>query len=175
MTDIDYTDARNVLSGIDPFGFSDVLQAIGSTLWRVQLLEETVARYLVLKLGFEGTVAREAAEKVFEKAEKRTLGQIVREINDKASVSDEISSRLSAFVNSRNWFVHRSQADCGVLLRTSAGRQALRLRLEEIAEGALAIQKVLASELEAELIQRGVTPATPKSHLMREVHRRTGA
>jgi hypothetical protein len=46
--------------------------------------------------------------------------------------------------------------------------------MEAIADEALAIQKLLAGEIEAELVQRGVDHATIKSHLMSEVRRRAG-
>jgi hypothetical protein len=80
----------------------------------------SVQSYLVTRFGVEVSLAAEVAQTLLEKSRRKTLGQLVQDLKGAPSVPDEISSRLGAFVEHRNWLIHRSQMDCRRALRTPA-------------------------------------------------------
>ena len=157
---MDHRELRPLLPAIDPVGFGDVMRDVGNAVWRVQQLEEAVQMYLVLICGFAGEVATDVAQAVLERHKKRTLGQLVRELNEQARVPEQLSARLNAFVEPRNWLIHRSQNNSRKALVTRDGRAIISAKLDELTEEASAIQRLIAEDLEAELRRRGVGEAT---------------
>lgn len=171
---MDYSELRQFFPVIDPEGFADVMRDVGNAIWRVQQLEEAVQTYLVLILGFTGEVAADVAEGLLEKNRRKTLGKLVRELNAQARVPEGLSERLNAFVEPRNWLVHRSQNDSRRALVTPEGRATISAKLDAITDEAGAIQRLIVQDLEAEMRRQGVTDETLMKRAQAELRAKYG-
>jgi hypothetical protein len=56
-------------------------ESFGFAVWQIQILENAVAAYLVFVHKVTPTVAKSEAESMLAKADKSTLGQLLREIH----------------------------------------------------------------------------------------------
>ena len=134
----------------------DVLQHLGHVVWMVQMLEGTVATYLVLVHRLEPGGARARAESAFEKASKQTLGGLLRAIRG-PDTPPNLVERLESFVEDRNWVTHNIFREYWGTARDPDVAISLMLRLDAIADEALQIAKVFGDEIEAYVLANGVT------------------
>jgi len=96
-----------------------VLCEIGRHLLLVQDLEIFLGA--VLKIAYECDIDT-IRSKLLAK-DRRTLGQLVRELRKKFSVTDAFTDLLGSVLESRNMFVHRIGREFNV--RTPAGRDSI--------------------------------------------------
>ncbi|MDZ7778946.1 MAG: hypothetical protein U5R14_03280 [Gemmatimonadota bacterium] len=106
------------MEGQDPR--ADAMLMVGYALWQLQVLEEGLATFLVLRHYATLGMGQEAAQPLVDKAEARTMGSLLRELVTKGSVDPDLGDRLAGLLAERNWLVHRSRRESRELLQDEA-------------------------------------------------------
>src|SRR5690348_13259845 len=120
---------------IHPIDLERITSRVGFTVWQLQQLEQTVQNYHVFVNKLSPEVARSEAEKMFEKAEGQTLGQLYRELS-KTGEPAALLPRLESLIKERNWLVHHSRLEDRTQLYSPEKLLALSKRIEAIADEA---------------------------------------
>jgi len=134
----------------------EVLRHLGYATWIVQMLEDTVATYLVIVHQLDPATAVKGAEARFEKASKQTLGGLLKAIRDH-DTPDHMIEHLELFVDDRNWLAHRIFREYWRTVRDPEVALGLTLRLEGIADRAQKIAKEFGDALDGYVVAKGVT------------------
>ena len=135
------------------------MQAVGFTLWQLQAFEESAVSWVVVRLHATRGMGAEAGEELAKKAERRTLGSVLRELRDEGVVAAPLAEELSEVLELRNWLVHRARKEFHGMLTSDELLSSLHVKLANIAERALAAQKAVAVELEQFVLSSGVSRA----------------
>ena len=150
---------------IDPDDFADVIRRVGFAVWQLQALEQVAACHLILVHKANPATGWEEVQRIFQKTEKNTLGQLFDQIRDATGNAASFLPRFEALVNDRNWLVHRSRNQNRKDLYDHAARQKLIDRTEAIADEALQLAKALQKKTEDHMMALGI----PKAELDRRV------
>jgi hypothetical protein len=142
---------------LTPDQLYEVTAQVGFALWQTQITESAVGVYLVLVHNATPGQARTEVETMFAKAEKSTLGQLLRSIQATSTAPPSLVAALDAFVPRRNWLVHHSRHQSQRDMYSTAGRAALVARLVSIAEEALRLAKTFQAATEAHLGSLGLS------------------
>jgi hypothetical protein len=135
---------------------TEVLRHLGYASWIVQMLEDTVATYLVVVHQLDPADAVRGAEARFEKASKQTLGGLLKAIRDH-DAPDPLVEHLDWFVDDRNWLAHRVFRECWKTIRDPEVALALTFKLEGMADQALQLSKEFGAALDEYVLAHGVT------------------
>jgi hypothetical protein len=132
-------------------------QYVGFALWQIQELETTLAHYLVIVHKIEPGVAVDIAEGILEKARKKTLGQLVKELKSEEKVPQGLFERLESFVEHRNWLAHRSRGESRKHLYQAQSNHIFFDRVDWIADEALSLGKAFCEEIVKFVEKHGVS------------------
>lgn len=139
------------MSSLSPDLKADLLAAamerVGFAIWQVQALEETIADYVVIRIRGERGMGREKAHALLEVAQRETFGGLVRTLINEGILDAALANRLTFAVDERNWFAHRGRRETRGMLKKPDLYEALITRAEKLAEEALALNKMLGSQL----------------------------
>lgn len=140
---------------LTPEELNEVTAQVGFTLWQTQTAEKAVGAYLVFVHKAAPSKARSEVEAMFAKAEKCTLGQLLRAIQATANPPQKLVEALDAFIDKRNWLVHHSRHESQQDIYIASSRTALIARLDLIADDALEIAKAFQLATEEHLVSLG--------------------
>ena len=73
------------------------------------------------------------------KAQGETFGQTISKLRAANLVSDELETRVLGLLRERNWLVHASRSDSHGAVYANATFESPKLRLDKLAEAALAL------------------------------------
>lgn len=144
-----------------------VAEHVGFVLWQLQELEGCAAQCFALLAQASQGMGRAAGDALVEKAQSKTFGATIKQLEKVALLTPDVAARFATLLEERNWLVHRSRADSRGAIHGDAAAQKLMLRLETIAEEALALLKVLGGMAESFARQNGVS----KSYIDQESQR----
>jgi hypothetical protein len=142
---------------LTPEQLNEVTAQVGFTLWQTQVTENAVGAYLVFVHKVSPGKARSEVEAMFAKAEKSTLGQLLRAIQAAANPPQRLVESLDSFVEKRNWLVHHSRHESQQEMYSAVRRAALIARLDAIADEALELAKAFQAATEAHLETLGIS------------------
>lgn len=118
----------------------EITQRIGFALWQLQELEQVSATYFfVLLTKPTRGMGLEAGEASVVKTQGETFGQSISKLRAENLVSDELETRVLGLLRERNWLVHASRSDSHGAVYANATFESLKLRLDKLAEAALAL------------------------------------
>ena len=123
-----------------------VSQSVGFALWQLQELEGVTAQYFVLLTQAKKGMGLSEGSVLVEKALAKTFGATLHQVTKAGLVPPEIEERFKKILAERNWLVHRSRADSRNAIHHEPVLNALILRLEGMADEALALLKYIAEE-----------------------------
>lgn len=98
----------------------ETFEQIGCLLWLTQDVELAIS----FLLGLVYPNGKPSWEEL-EKFGKKTLGQLVRDLNERVEVDERFQKLLESFVKNRNLFVHRLSHERGFSVENAEGRQRL--------------------------------------------------
>jgi hypothetical protein len=136
---------------------AEITQKVGFTLWQLQELEGVAATYFVLLTAAKRGMGQEAGNILVAKAKGRTFGATITQLESAGLLSGELGQRFRRMLDDRNWLVHRSRADSRAAVYDNSAFGALLLRLDRIAEEALALLRELGPRAEKHVTAHGVT------------------
>ena len=87
----------------------DLFFWMGFCLFTIQAAESAIASAIQIALPEKGVISVESLEAAEQEHRKKTIGQLVRKLNNKARIDPGIEQRLVAFISNRNEFVHSFQ------------------------------------------------------------------
>jgi hypothetical protein len=88
-----------------------------------------------------------------------TLGNLLADLRERPEVSADLTKRLGAFVDDRNWLAHRMFYEHHADLFSSARAAALGSRVEGIGDRALVLNKEIGALLDQTVLAWGVPKA----------------
>lgn len=138
---------------IDPLFPSKLYSGMGECLWHIQVLENTLVKYLVVRFKLKPKTARAEAHAVLEKTAKKTLGQLLKELRE----YDSVSPRFEAFLDERNWLVHRIREENHTDGYDRERSEALLARLRKLCIEAIQINADLMRVFTDHMTARGIT------------------
>jgi hypothetical protein len=149
---------------------------VGQGIWYLQHVEHALNTFLTVKGDIKEirSVSEEEGEKILSKHRRNTLGTSMRIAKEKGVLSKELMSALNVFKEERDWLVHRSMNENGDDLYLNKDRQALFERLEEFAEQAKGLQKMIAKELEDYVVGKGVSREWIQRCAILDINRKKG-
>ena len=134
-----------------------VTQHVGFALWQLQELEGIAAQYFVLLGQAKKGMGLVEGNALVEKAQAKTFGATLHRIAKAGLISPEIENRFGEILAERNWLVHRSCAESRNAIHNAKAMAALVVRLEAMADEALALLKHIDGETTAFVRQHGVS------------------
>ena len=81
--------------------------AMGRALWEIQGCEQMFAKYYCVAFHLKGKTNLEQMIRELEVNFKHTSGELLRLFNRATNSRSELSARLEAFIDERNWLAHR--------------------------------------------------------------------
>jgi hypothetical protein len=135
----------------------EITQRIGYALWQLQELEHVSATYFVLLAKATPGMGLEAGEDLVVKAQGETFGQTISKLRAANLVSDELETRVLGLLRERNWLVHASRSDSHGAVHANATFESLKLRLDKLAEAALALLLEIGALAERHMIAHKVS------------------
>ena len=149
---------------------------IGQGIWYLQHVENALNTFLTVKGDIKEirSVSEDEGEKILSKHRRNTLGTSMRIAKEKDVLSKELVSALNTFKEERDWLVHRSMNENGDDLYLNKDRQALFERLDDFAEQARILQKMIAKELEDYVVGKGVSREWIHRRAIRDINRKKG-
>lgn len=117
---------------------------MGQALLNIQVLEECLSASITLKVdvGYPRKAKAEADE-LLKKRRAFTLGQAIKAALKEKLYADNLQKALVAFLEERNWLVHKSIDN----IYAPTGRDALFQRIKDIALEAHRIQRAIEDDL----------------------------
>lgn len=134
-----------------------VTEQVGFALWQLQELEGCAAQCFVLLAQATKGMGTAAGGALVEKAQGKTFGATIKQLEKAAALSPELAARFAKLLEERNWLVHRSRADSRGAIHGDGSAKKLLLRLEAIADEALALLKALGGTAARFVQQHGVS------------------
>lgn len=135
---------------------SAITRSVGFALWQLQELEGAAATYFVLLSQAKKGMGLDEGNALVEKAQAKTFGATLHQIAKVGLISAEIEERFTKLLAERNWLVHRSRADSRNAIYHDHTTRVLIVRLEAIADEALALLKYVGAEITAFTQKQGV-------------------
>lgn len=136
---------------------SEITQHVGFTLWQLQELEGVAATYFVLLIQAKQGMGTEAGEILVAKAQGKTFGATIRQLQAAGLLSGELEQRFRNLLRERNWLVHNSRADSRAAVYSDSEFGALLFRLDKIAEEALELLRKIGVLAEKYVTTHGVS------------------
>jgi len=134
-----------------------ITQKVGYGLWQLQELEGVSATTFVLIAEAEKGMGLTAGEALGKRARKRTFGATIHQLADAGVIDEALDTRFRTMLEERNWLVHRSRGDSRRAVYHDKHLDELLIRLDWIAEEALALLKEVGKLAEAHVKSHGVS------------------
>jgi hypothetical protein len=151
-------------------------EAVGQGIWYLQFLEDALNKYLTIRIDLKtpGRVPEGAALEALKKRSKGTLGASLKAGREAGVFDSTIEERLTAFLEERNWLVHRCLDTSGHSLYTDEGRRTLLERILDFIEEAKSLQKAFGKGIEEYARSQGVDTAAADRRARAQVARLRG-
>ena len=135
-----------------------LMQHLGFALWQLQLLEDSLATYVVIRVLDSRGVGAEQGALLSKDVQNKTMGALITSLRKAGVLSPAVSSRLEELLKDRNWLIHHARRENHGILASESRLATLIGKLEGIANSALATSKALAAEIEDYVTRSGVSP-----------------
>ena len=136
---------------------SEITQRVGFTLWQLQEMEGVAATYFVLLAEAKRRMGTEAGKILVAKAQGKTFGATIRQLQAAGLLSGELEQRLRKLLTERNWLVHSSRVDSRAAVYSDSEFGALLIRLDKIAEETLSLLREIGALAEKHVLAHGVS------------------
>ncbi len=126
-----------------PEHFDELCRQIGFVVLQAQLLESSLARYLVLNHRFKHTLALDEVHRALASADRKTIGNLLKQIEEKYPLPENLTDRLMRFCNDRNWLIHRLDRESPLAIYHRSEAEPIFQRINNIARTILEIMQDL--------------------------------
>jgi hypothetical protein len=119
---------------------------VGEAVWKIQIVEQALSHSITLKMNPAKT--KEQADEFLKQHQSYTLGQAIKVATKEKLYSLSLQGELNAFLEQRNWLVHRAMFESQNEINTKNKREELFNKIKSISDKAESIQ----SEIEYDMI-----------------------
>lgn len=134
---------------------------IGEAVWHLQHVENALSVALAVKLDLKdatlGSISQSQADAILAKRRRPTLGVAVGLAREKAIFSEQLKCSLEAFLDERNWLVHRLMYQNGDDMNINGRRELVLARVDRLSTEARRIQSLINDELVQFMNEKGLT------------------
>jgi len=131
---------------------------IGSTVWQIQALEDTLAHFITIALKVtDRSKAMDEAEKVLGDVRGLTLGRLVGEIKTSIQLPEGFEESLKTFLDERNWLIHRIWRLHHTDIYHADRFSLLLKRIDKLADESKKFNHIFADMLERYVVSKGVS------------------
>lgn len=143
---------------IDQYDVESLNIEIGSAVWLIQAVEDTLAHLITIVLKLPIKVAIEEADHILESTRKNTLGKLLRVTKESIELPDGFEKRVDLFLEERNWLIHRSWRLHHTDIYHPEKFEKLLLRIDSIGDEARFLNREFIDILEKFVISKDVKP-----------------
>ncbi len=115
-----------------PEHFDELCRQVGFVVMQAQLLESSLARYLVLHRRFNERLAYDQVHEALALADRKTIGNLLKLIEDKCPLPGNLTDRLIKLCDDRNWLVHRLNREYPLAIYYRAQAEPIFKRINNI-------------------------------------------
>lgn len=119
---------------------ADLFSWMGFCMFSIQAAESSIASAIQIALPKNRVISVETLEADEQEHRRKTVGQLVRKLNERARIDPGIEQRLDAFISRRNEFVHGFQQRFD--LNATEGRAQAIAFCQEVGSEAFVLAKV---------------------------------
>lgn len=119
---------------------------IGEALWKIQIVEQALSHSITLKMNPAET--KERADEFLKQHQSYTLGKAIKVAIKEKLYSLSLQDELNAFLEQRNWLVHKAMLESQNDLNTKNKKEELFHKIKSISDKAESIQ----NEIEYDMI-----------------------
>ena len=118
---------------------------MGQALLNIQVLEECLSVSITLKVdvGYPRKISKAEAECILKERKKFTLGDAIKEAQEKKLYPDTLQKDLGSFRHERNWLAHR----CIDEFYMPERRKLFVERLKHVASASYRLQRMIENDL----------------------------
>jgi len=138
---------------------AELLQAVGYAVWQAAEFEDSLAHVVVIRLRKARGVGETRGAEILAKAQRRTMGHLLRELKDAGVLEAELERRATWLVDERNWLIHHAKRENRGALNNGSGYETLLARLARLGEEASDLNVTMVRELEEFIVSSGVDRA----------------
>lgn len=131
---------------------------IGSAVWLIQALEDTLAHLITIVLKLPQNAAIEEADKILDATRKKTLGRLLGAIKDSIELPQGFEKRVDTFLLERNWLIHRSWRLHHTDIYNPDKFEKLIIKIDAIGTEARFLNKEFINILEQYVLSKGIKP-----------------
>lgn len=115
------------------FKAKEVYAFFGLCSYFAQILEQGLINLVVsLQISNLTQLTQSDIDNLFSKTGKRTLGQLIKDVNQQIKISDDLEYKLSTAVNNRNYIVHKFFTTHDIDFLSESGRSKMIVELKDI-------------------------------------------
>lgn len=111
---------------------------MGEALWKIQIVEQALSHSVTLKMNPAET--KEQADEVLKQHQSYTLGKAIKVAIKETLYNLSLQDELNAFLEQRNWLVHKAMFESQNDLNTENKKEELFNKIKSISDKAESIQ-----------------------------------
>jgi hypothetical protein len=157
-----------------PEHFDKLCRQIGFAVMQAQLLEGSLARYLILHRRLNEGLAYDEVHRVLASADRKTIGSLLKQIEDKCPLPANLTDRLVQFCDDRNWLVHRLNREHPLAIFHRSEAELIFERINNVARAILEIMQDLDVVGDKMMSEQGIDPVELKKKALQYTLRKAG-
>lgn len=118
---------------------------VGEALWKTQIVEQALSHSITLKMNPAET--KERADEFLKQHQSYTLGKAITIAIKEKLYSLSLQNELSAFLEQRNWLVHKAMPESQNDLNTENKKNELFNKIKSISDKAESIQREIEYDM----------------------------
>lgn len=118
---------------------------VGEALWKIQIVEQALSHSITLKMNPAET--KERADDFLKEHQSYTLGRAINIAIKEKLYSLSLQDELNAFLEQRNWLVHKSMPESQNDLNTENKKEELFHKIKSISNKAESIQREIEYDM----------------------------
>ena len=118
---------------------------LGEALWKIQIVEQALSHSIALKMNPAAT--KERADEFLKEYQSYTLGVAIKVAMKEKLYDLSLQDELNAFLEQRNWLVHKAMFESSHGLSWENGKEKLFQKIKSISDRAESIQREIEYDM----------------------------
>lgn len=118
---------------------------VGEAIWKIQIVEQALTHSITLKMNPAAT--KECADEFLKQHQGYTLGKAIKIAIKEKLYSSSLQNELNAFLEQRNWLVHKAMAESNHGLNWANKKEELFQKIKSISDKAESIQRKIEYDM----------------------------
>jgi hypothetical protein len=118
---------------------------VGEALWKIQIVEQALSHSITIKMNPDAT--KERADESLEQYRSHTLGKAIKIVITNKLYSPSLLEELNAFLERRNWLVHKVMPESQHGLNWKDKKEDLFNKIKSISDTAESIHREIEHDM----------------------------